>query len=155
MLDEAFTYLQKAYKPDTYEVIIVDDGSRDKTCRVALDYARKNAERGGKSIRLVRLAKNRGKGGAVRHGILHSRGERILFVDADGASRFEDLELLEKEMDEAEKLHQGRARNGDTTKEKENGNGRAEMKSFKAISLGSRAHMVKTEAVVRVCRLTV
>ncbi|RPD81496.1 hypothetical protein L226DRAFT_139549 [Lentinus tigrinus ALCF2SS1-7] len=40
------------------------------------------------------------KGGAVRHGILHGRGRRLLMVDADGASRIEDLELLCKAMDE-------------------------------------------------------
>ena len=43
-------------------------------------------------IRTITLEKNLRKGGVVRHGMLHARG-RLLMVDADGASRFEDLEV--------------------------------------------------------------
>nr|ADD24294.1 Dolichyl-phosphate beta-glucosyltransferase [Lepeophtheirus salmonis] len=42
--------------------------------------------------------KNRGKGGAVRMGVLRARGRNILFVDADGATKFSDLEKLEASM---------------------------------------------------------
>lgn len=69
-----------------------------------------------------------GKGGAVRHGMLYGRGERLLMVDADGASRFEDLELLWKAMDALAPDNEP------------------------AVAVGSRAHLVKTEAVVKVCR---
>ena len=105
-----------------YELIIVDDGSKDATVSLALSLA---GTYPGSDIRIVRMDKNVGKGGAVRHGFMHARGERLLMVDADGASRFEDLELLWEEMD------------------------RVEIDGY-AVAVGSRAHLVKTEVVVKV-----
>lgn len=76
----------------TYEVIVADDGSRDATPRVASDFARRH---GSDAVRLLRLPKNRGKGAAVREGARVARGALVLFMDADGATRVSDLELLE------------------------------------------------------------
>jgi dolichyl-phosphate beta-glucosyltransferase len=45
-------------------------------------------------VRLCKLAKNVGKGGAVRKGALRARGEYVLFADADGASQAADVALL-------------------------------------------------------------
>ncbi|KEI39934.1 glycosyltransferase family 2 protein [Mixia osmundae IAM 14324] len=126
MLQEALDYLesppQRRRHSRGYEVIVVDDGSTDSTCAVVLEYAAKRQDSGGKTIRVVQLDRNRGKGGAVTHGMKFARGKRLLFVDADGASQFEDLDLLDKEMDRIEKEGYG-------------------------LVLGSRAHMVKTPAV--------
>ena len=107
------------------EILVVEDGSTDGTADLALEYAKGNPEI---EIRVVTREKNSGKGGAVRHGMLHARGERLLMVDADGASRFEDLELLWAALDRLGKHGPNRA----------------------AIAVGSRAHLVKTEAVVKV-----
>jgi dolichyl-phosphate beta-glucosyltransferase len=64
MLDECLEYLEaKAKSNFTYEVIIVSDGSKDKTVEVALSYAKKY---GSDKIRVLELVQNRGKGGAVR-----------------------------------------------------------------------------------------
>ncbi|KAG1850904.1 glycosyl transferase family 2-domain-containing protein, partial [Suillus subluteus] len=71
----------------TYELVIVEDGSKDDTSALALELGQQHLNR---DIRVVTLEKNLGKGGAVRHGMLHARGNRLLMVDADGASRFED-----------------------------------------------------------------
>ncbi|KAG6850674.1 hypothetical protein H0H93_010402 [Arthromyces matolae] len=109
-------------KQRTYEILIVDDGSTDGTSDLALKLAATYAEA---NIRVVVLEKNLGKGGAVRHGMLFSSGERLLMADADGASRIEDMEALWKAMDEI-------APN--------NGPG---------VVVGSRAHLVKSEAVVK------
>jgi len=49
---------------------------------------------GSDKMRLLGLIKNRGKGGAVRIGVHSSRGEFVLFADADGATRFSDLDKL-------------------------------------------------------------
>lgn len=115
----------------TFEILIVDDGSKDNTASVALSFPKTalgDAKPGRKyDLRVVRLARNRGKGAAVKHGFLHARGKRILMVDADGASQFRDLELLWEAMDGTEVDGQ-------------------------AIAVGSRAHLVDTEAVVKVCR---
>ena len=71
------------------EVIVVDDGSRDGTARVVEEFAKAN-----KCLRLVRNPGNRGKGYAVRHGMLEAKGEWILYTDADLSSPIAELEKL-------------------------------------------------------------
>jgi len=93
MLDECLEYLEE--KSKSYEVIIVDDGSKDKTTEVGLEYVDKY---GSDKVRVLKLAKNRGKGGAVRMGMLKARGEHLLFADADGATTFPDIVKLEEKM---------------------------------------------------------
>ncbi|XP_055632213.1 dolichyl-phosphate beta-glucosyltransferase isoform X2 [Toxorhynchites rutilus septentrionalis] len=95
MLDECLEYLEgrlKADKLHTYEVIIVSDGSRDKTVDVAQTYSLKY---GSDKVRTLALVQNRGKGGAVRLGMLSARGRYLLFADADGATKFADYGKLE------------------------------------------------------------
>jgi len=93
MMDETLDYLESNFK-ETYEVIVVDDGSKDKTSEVAMKYTQKY---GDDKVRVLTLVKNRGKGGAVRMGMLSSRGQKLLMVDADGATKFSDIsKLLEK-----------------------------------------------------------
>ena len=110
----------------SFEILIVDDGSRDGTSATALKLANTYSTC---DIKVVTLEKNVGKGGAVRHGMLYGGGERLLMADADGASRIEDLEALWKKMDEIAP---------------DNALG---------VVVGSRAHLVKSEAVVKVCLL--
>merc|ERR1712013_834663 len=93
MLDECLEFLEK--RSSSYEVIIVDDGSKDSTSAVGLDYVEKF---GCDKVRVLTLGKNRGKGGAVRMGMLRPRGENLLFADADGATTFADLTKLEDAM---------------------------------------------------------
>ena len=68
MLDECLEFLEK--RKSSYEVIIVDDGSKDKTSETGLTYVEKW---GSDKVRVLTLAKNRGKGGAVRMGMLRAR----------------------------------------------------------------------------------
>ena len=77
----------------TAEVIVVDDGSRDGT---SVLVRRLRAELG--ALRLIRLPQNRGKGYAVRTGVVNAVGEKVLFADADGATPIEEVERLEAAM---------------------------------------------------------
>lgn len=71
------------------EVIVVDDGSRDGTVRVAEKFRSRV-----RSVRVLRNPGNRGKGYAVRHGMLEAKGEWTLFTDADLSTPIEELEKL-------------------------------------------------------------
>ena len=75
MLDECLEFLEA--RKSSYEVIIVDDGSKDTTSEVALGYVDKY---GSEKVRVLTLAKNRGKGGAVRMGMLKARYGSNVFL---------------------------------------------------------------------------
>lgn len=99
MLEETLPYLEKrrnSTKPFSYELIIVDDGSRDRTADVALEFVAKYST---EHVRVLRLIKNAGKGGAVRRGMLSARGRHLLMADADAATIFDDLEQLERAVE--------------------------------------------------------
>lgn len=100
MLDETIQFLEerKQKYPDfKYEIIVVSDGSTDKTMQVVHKFTEKYGE---DLVRGLRLLKNRGKGGAVTLGTRCARGALILFADADGATKFADLSKLEDKLKE-------------------------------------------------------
>lgn len=80
-----------ARRREATEVIAVDDGSTDRTAEVCRRI-------GGAAVRLIRLRRNRGKGHAVRAGMLAATGEYRLFTDADGSTPIEQLVVLEEAM---------------------------------------------------------
>eukprot|EP01084_Bolivina_argentea_P034938 64740_1 len=83
----------KNIKPFSWEIIIVNDGSNDKTCDIVQnEYVMKYTT---DKIRLLSYTKNQGKGYAVQQGMLHARGCLVLFADADGASEVTHLKRLE------------------------------------------------------------
>lgn len=61
-----------------YEIIVVDDGSIDKTMRKAVEYASQNGH-----IKVISYRKNKGKGHALKTGSLHVEGDAIVFLDGD------------------------------------------------------------------------
>ncbi len=71
------------------EIVVVDDGSQDGTA-AWVEACAKNDRR----VRLLRNPGNRGKGYAVRNGMLDARGEWILFSDADLSAPIEELDTL-------------------------------------------------------------
>ena len=75
-------------RPNT-EVIVVDDGSSDKTATVARSYQARIP-----LLRVLSNGTNRGKGFSVRHGSLEARGNIVLFTDADLSSPIEEGEKL-------------------------------------------------------------
>ena len=73
--------------PFPYELIVVDDGSSDDTASVVERHRCSG-------LRLIRNAGNHGKGYAVRQGVLESRGDYVLFTDADLSAPIEELHKL-------------------------------------------------------------
>jgi dolichyl-phosphate beta-glucosyltransferase len=87
-LARVLDYLHGRREP--FEVIVVDDGSSDDTAGAA----RRAAAAAGGAVRVVANVRNRGKGFSVRRGVEESRGEFILFSDADLSTPIEDVERL-------------------------------------------------------------
>jgi len=65
----------KACGVQELELIVVDDGSRDRTCEIVADNP---------DVRLVKHEVNRGYGAALKTGFRHARGDLLAFLDADG-----------------------------------------------------------------------
>src|SRR4051812_31454028 len=72
-----------------YEILVVDDGSRDGTATVAAEEALRRPH-----VRLLRHALNRGYGAALRSGFEAARFDRVAFTDADCQFHLDDLALL-------------------------------------------------------------
>lgn len=126
MMDATLAYLRKRRQADStfsYECIIVDDGSRDNTYEVAMQYT---ASEGSDVVRVMKLKQNQGKGGAVQQGMLHARGEWLLMVDADGATEIEDVALLEQAVHSRIASHS------------------ADGNTAAIVAVGSRAHLADT-----------
>ncbi|MBT2368054.1 glycosyltransferase family 2 protein [Streptomyces sp. ISL-10] len=77
----------------SWELIVVDDGSTDATAKIAQEAAADEPR-----IQLVSSETNRGKGHALRMGVLASYGRRVLFTDADLAAPIDELAHLDDEL---------------------------------------------------------
>jgi len=86
-LDRIAAYLASSRR--TAEVLVVDDGSKDRTAQVAESFRGKIP-----SLRVVSNGVNRGKGFSVRHGMQEARGQIALFTDADLSAPIEEADKL-------------------------------------------------------------
>lgn len=80
-------------QPYPVEILVVDDGSKDDTRAIVEAFAEKNPQ-----CKLLSYESNKGKGYAVRYGMLQAQGNRVLFSDADLATPIEELEKLQNQL---------------------------------------------------------
>jgi len=109
MLDQAIEFLQNPKTNSTgvesWEIIVVDDGSKDKTSETALEYA---STLGHHKFRVLTLSQNLGKGGAVRRGVRVARGRTVMYADADGATTFSETNKVYDKLNEIAKEVDGK-----------------------------------------------
>lgn len=79
------TYLKK--QSFDWEIAVVNDGSKDKTADVVKGFSVEDAR-----IQLLSYGGNRGKGYAVRYGMMHVHGEIQVFMDADNSTSIDHIE---------------------------------------------------------------
>ncbi len=91
------SYLQ-TFRPNA-ELILVDDGSTDRTAEVAEELFARRPE---VNARVLRFAQNRGKGHAVRAGLLAAQAPIALFSDADLSTPITELSKIVEPIDLAE-----------------------------------------------------
>ena len=91
-LDRIVGYVSKSGRET--EVLVVDDGSADRTAAVAETFREKLP-----SLRVLSNGVNRGKGYSVRHGMREARGRIVLFTDADLSAPIEEADKLIAVMD--------------------------------------------------------
>jgi glycosyltransferase involved in cell wall biosynthesis len=79
----------------TWELILVDDGSRDRTAEIATALAAERPE-----VRLIRLARNYGQSAAMQAGFDHARGDVVVTMDGDLQNDPRDIPALLAKLDE-------------------------------------------------------
>ncbi|MGI9862543.1 glycosyltransferase [Moorella naiadis] len=83
-LPECLNTLKRVFASEDSEIIVIDDGSTDRTADIAGKYG----------VRVVSFKENRGKGAALRRGFKEARGEVILTTDADLPASPEEMVKL-------------------------------------------------------------
>lgn len=81
-------------QPYEYEILVVNDGSRDRTVEVAKSLIPKI-----KNLKVIGYEKNQGKGYAVRFGMLEAKGDFRLFTDADNSTSINQIEKIWPEFE--------------------------------------------------------
>jgi len=110
-LDVIISYLKK--QSYSSEIIVSDDGSEDETLLIT------SAKLGEVQSQMIRCPKNRGKGHAVRSGVLKSSGEFILFTDADLSTPIEEVARFIEKINDYEVVIGSRSLEGSNLVERQ------------------------------------
>ena len=78
----------------SFEIIVVNDGSKDDTAEAVRELSKKFP-----MLRLIDYRPNRGKGAAVKAGMLDARGQYVLFTDADQSTPITEVDKLLAKME--------------------------------------------------------
>ncbi len=110
-LGSVLDYLDKNFP--NYELIIVDDGSKDQTAKSVAEAIKTE-----KRSKLISYSPNRGKGFAVRTGVLASHGENVLFMDADLSTPLSEIPRILELLENADIVIGSRGRENDKVTKK-------------------------------------
>jgi glycosyltransferase involved in cell wall biosynthesis len=94
LFDAVYAALEKL--PHTWEVILVDDGSVDKSVEILRKYAAQDTEH----VRVVAFRRNFGQTAAIAAGIDHAQGDVVVLMDADLQNDPADIPMLLERLDE-------------------------------------------------------
>ncbi len=108
-------------KNDNFEIIVINDGSSDHTADIVKEFSQ---------VRLINHRKNKGYGAAIKTGIRESRGDLIVWYDADGQHRPEDLFKLIDKMEEEDLDYCIGIRGGDSYEDRNRRFGKKILKLF-------------------------
>ncbi len=78
----------------TFEIILVDDGSKDNTCKIASEFFSRHELNDKYHFNLIENKINKGKGFSIKKGLERATGKFILFTDADFSTPIEESQKL-------------------------------------------------------------
>lgn len=84
------------------EIIVVDDGSKDKTADIVRDMAKQRTD-----LKLISYFRNRGKGFAVYEGWKNSKGDCLMILDCDMSTPAQELPFFHEEMEKGAEFING------------------------------------------------
>lgn len=107
VLDALLALLADTLSQLTFEIIVVDDGSDDDSVAQVLQVTHP-------TVHLIQHPYNIGNGAAVKTGIRHAQGQRILLMDADGQHKPEDIPRLLEQAERYDLVVGARTRGSET-----------------------------------------
>lgn len=82
---------------DKWEILMIDDGSKDKTYKIAVDLAKKH-----KNLKAISHTPNKGYGSALREGFSNAQYNTVVFADGDGQFNFAELDKFIEEISDSD-----------------------------------------------------